>query len=165
MSDMWDKLGDLLNDALKSDNLTIKNIEKDQNSSKMDVFDENSGLFFDKKSQNNQNTEKKSKKLEEKIRNILQSDNESIGEVIKDSNNYKMHKYTKLMHIPCIVSKSLYTLDIVCINNLTVKKLRQQYHILLKENHPDTSRVNEKLKSPEELKKAYEIVKSYFFDK
>lgn len=167
MSDMYEKLGNLLNNVLETGEIPQEEINKDQIPTDESIGTENSGPFSFNNQNNPQEKQENTKKTNEshsKIRiNYTNNKEIPVGSVIKDFNNVNMHKYTNLMHIPCIVSKSLDTLNIVCINNLTVDSLRKQYHKILRENHPDTSNKKGIFHSPEELKNAYEIVKNYFF--
>lgn len=180
MSDMYEKLGNLLNNVLETGEIPQDDIIKDQDPVNYKDNGENSGPFSFNTSQNSSENTKKSEKIEnfqkkeQKIKDFedrfrekyTTNSEKPVGSVIKeeDTQNIKMHKYTSFMHIPCIVSKSLDTLHIVSIENLTLEDLRKKYHQILKENHPDTANKKGILSTPEELKNAFEIVKNYIFN-
>lgn len=175
MSDMYEKLAELLNNVLETGEIPQDEITKDQNPVNYKDNGENSDPFSfnpSNSSENQLNNQKRQKKSEninifqQKIREKYTSGDEiPTGSVIKEADYHciNMHKYTKLMHIPCIVSKSLDTLHIASIENLTSEQLRKQYHQLLKENHPDTANKKGILTTPEELKNAFDIVNKYLF--
>lgn len=99
MSDMYERLGNLLNNVLETGEIPQDDITKDQNPVNYKDNGENSDPF--------------SFINEENFRKKYTTENENnVGTIIKeeDLKCINMHKYTKLMHIPCIVSKSLDTL-------------------------------------------------------
>lgn len=152
MSDMYERLGNLLNNVLETGEIPQDDITKDQNPVNYKDNGENSDPF--------------SFINEENFRKKYTTENKNnVGTIIKeeDLKCINMHKYTKLMHTPCIVSKSLDTLHIVSVDNLTLDELKKQYHQILRENHPDTTNKKGILFTPEELKNAFDIVKKYFF--
>lgn len=174
MSDMYDKLGDLLNNVLEKGEVPQEEISKDQNPGSYKDERENSDPFFmseslknPEKAQKTANFTQKSKENyphNRKINTFEEKINE--GKVYKaeyiDSHCINMHKYTKIMHIPCIVSKSLDTLHIASLNGLDLSKLKSIYHELLKENHPDTAKNNSRDNNTiDEIRTAYNTVKIF----
>lgn len=164
MSDMYGKLGDLLNNVLEAGQIPQEEITKDQDPVNYKGDGENSDPFFIDKSAKEKSTIHRKK--------IINNDSIPQGFVYKAKNtaDIKMHKYTKIMHIPLEVSKSLDTLHIVSLEDLNESKLKQIYHQLLKENHPDTANKNCKNSDKkgennriDEIKQAYNTV--YFFIK
>lgn len=155
MSDMYEKLGNLLNNVLETGEIPQDDITKDQNPVNYKDNGENSDPF-------SFNTNDFQQNFREKYTSGTEN---PVGSVIKeqDTHGINMHKYTKIMQIPCIVSKSLDTLHIVSIENLTLEDLRKQYHQILMENHPDTTNKKGILFTPEELKNAFDTVKNYLF--
>ena len=124
---MYDKLGEMLNEALESGKIP-QNEKNDQVTS--DEKFEESGHFSFKESQkssenpNNSGKNTKNRHFETKGRS------NPTGEVIK------LHKYTYNMQFPPHIQLALDTLDIVY--PFKQKDIKKQYHKLLKENHPDT---------------------------
>lgn len=124
---MYDKLGEMLNEALESGKIP-QNEKNDQVTS--DEKFEESGHFSFKESQkssenpNNSGKNTKNRHCETKGRS------NPTGEVIK------LHKYTYNMQFPPHIQLALGTLDIAY--SFTAKDIKKQYHKLLKENHPDT---------------------------
>ena len=156
MPDMYDKLGEMLNEALETGEIP-QNDKNDQVTS--DKMKEESGHFSFK------SEEKKAEKESEKARiNVKKLKNEQIttGEVIK------LHKYTYNMQYPSHIQKALTTLDIAY--PFIKKDITKQYHKLLKENHPDTKKTIQKSKSVEnirqksidEITEAYKSLCSFF---
>ena len=156
---MYDKLGEMLNEALESGEIPQNN-ENDQNITEQNVQD--SGHFSfnydenkeEKQQKNTENTRKSGKNTSKKA---VQSD-----EVIK------MHKYTYNMQFPLHILKTLDTLDIAY--PFTQKDITKQYHKLLKENHPDTKNTiqtsqsveNSRHKTIDEITAAYKILCDFF---
>ena len=120
MPDMYDKLGDMLNDVLESGKIPQNN-NNDQVIS--DEKNEKSGHFSFNEGQKNTVNHKKSVKKDSKKPF-------ATGEVIK------LHKYTYNMQFPPHIQLALGTLDIAY--PFRQKDIKKQYHKLLKENHPDT---------------------------
>jgi len=122
--DMYDKLGDLLNEALNSGTIP-KNSTKEEIKDQVQTEENaDSGLFSSK------NTEKK-----DKIKvnfGFIHNKNElnDKAQVIK------MYKYTKIIQYPAYIQSALDTLDVAY--PVTAKKIKQKYHLLLKKTHPDT---------------------------
>ena len=120
---MYDKLGDLLNDVLESGRIPEakqedkqdNNVKNDRNSSNIQKDDSGHFSF-------NQNNVKNNVKIPKKEEN-------QTAEVIR------MHKYTKIMHIPPEIQQALTTLDIAYPYNTI--QLNKQYHKILKLHHPD----------------------------
>ncbi len=175
MPDMYDKLGDLLNEALNSGNIPKEDKEdwksKNLDSSEYKSYD--SSLFsfnFDKERplENNNSSENNSYSKDnnqntEKIRvKILKKDEIPRAQVIK------MHNYTNFMHFPPYIQSALSTLDIAYPFNSEV--IKQKYRSLLKENHPDTKNTiqntesvkNNRQLSIDQIKEAYNTLSSYF---
>ena len=177
MPDMYDKLGDLLNEALDSGYIPQENKEKkedwkqeDLDSRKSKSFD--SGLFsfnfFENQvkneknkveiDNNNQKNQPKSEKIKVKI---LKKEQISNAQVIK------MHNYTNSMQFPPYIQKALTTLDIAYPINKEL--IKQKYRFLLKKNHPDTKttiqtsdNVNfSRHLSIDQIKEAYKTLCSY----
>jgi len=145
MPDMYDKLGDLLNEALESGKIPQKEKEKTENDRAIpDEKSENSGHF-----DFNRIKIKKKKQI-------------PTGQVIK------MHKYTHNMQFPPHVQKALTTLDIVY--PFTIHRIKKQYHKLLKEVHPDSKKTIQSSLSVQNIRQytvddivnAYKILQAYF---
>ena len=178
MPDMYDKLGDLLNEALDSGCIPQENKEKkedwkqkDLDSRKSKSFDSSlfSFNFFENQvkneknkveiDNNNQKNQPKSEKIKVKI---LKKEQISNAQVIK------MHNYTNSMQFPPYIQKALTTLDIAYPINKEL--IKQKYRFLLKKNHPDTKttiqtsdNVNfSRHLSIDQIKEAYKILCTYF---
>lgn len=160
MSDMYGKLGDLLNNVLETGEVPQDEITKDQDPISYKGDGENSDPFFMQNSaKEKQIPHRKTYKINENPQGkVYKADNISEYSV-------KMHKYAKLMHIqniPCIVSKSLDTLHIVSLVDLNDEKLKVIYHKRLKEIHPDTQVVDGKNNfTVDEIITAYNTVKNF----
>ena len=127
MPDMYDKLGEMLNEALESGEIPKNKPEKEpddpvvecsqseriETTAKSGSFILNDGGF-------------------DRLNHRLFKKNEQIttGEVIK------MHKYTYNMQYPPQIQKALTTLDIVY--PFIIKDITTAYHKKLKQIHPDT---------------------------
>ena len=152
MPDMYDKLGEMLNDVLESGKIP-QNDKNDQITS--DEKKEESGHFSLK------NDENKAKKAGIDAKK-LKKEQIPTGQVIK------LHKYTYNMQFPPHIQKALSTLDTVY--PFTQKDISRQYHKLLKENHPDTQNTiqtsqdvqNIRQKSIDDITKAYKILCQFF---
>ena len=122
MPDMYDKLGEMLNEVLESGEIPHNEQENinDQNTESEKVSD--SGHFSFKNDEKPVENDKKSAKIAKK-KDI------PTGEVIK------LHKYTYNMQFPPHIQKALGTLDIAY--PFRQKDISKQYHKLLKQNHPD----------------------------
>jgi len=160
MPDMFDKLGDLLNEALESG--TINQIKQDSSAQAENIQDrdtsstncDKSGLFSFKESENSQKNAKKRIKIPIFSRTIT-------AEVIK------MHKYTINMHIPPDIQQALTTLDIVYPYNL--HQLNKQYRKQLKLHHPDKKNTIQNQEdvikirqlSIDDITGAYKLLKDY----
>ena len=126
MPDMYDKLGEMLNDALESGEIPQKIRESEEEkvagpAEGTETTGSSSDFFI-----NSQNPAENTKKSAKKASKAAFA----TGEVIK------LHKYTYNMQFPPLIQKALNTLDIVY--PFTQKDISKQYHKLLKENHPDT---------------------------
>lgn len=173
MSDMYSKLGDLLNEALENGEIPQKKADKtvsgtnntydfcrkNEQSIKIDekVDKENTGTDHIQTEQSEENT----KKLFRKISFFTQKSHISRGEIIK------MHKYTQNMHITPEILQALSTLDIAYPVNWNI--IKKQYHKLLKKYHPDTKNTIQSSKivqnsehSIEEIKNAYNTLKEMY---
>lgn len=168
MPDMYDKLGDMLNEALESGKIpTDRHCEAEGQSkpseNQNDQIDshenaEETGHFSFKESQKTTvNNKTRSEKAQKDKKSAI-----STGEVIK------LHKYTYNMQFPSHIQKALGTLDVVY--PFTIKDITKQYHKLLKENHPDTQKTiqtsqnveNIRQKSIDEITEAYKILSDFF---
>ena len=145
MPDMYDKLGDMLNDVLESGKIPQNN-NNDQVISDEKIGE--SGHFSFNEGQKNTVNNKKSVKKDSKKPF-------ATGEVIK------LHKYTYNMQFPPHIQKALTTLDIVY--SFTQKDIKKQYHKLLKENHPDRQNTIQSSKSVQNIRHytVNEITDSY----
>ena len=153
MPDMYDKLGEMLNEALESGKIPNPqtNNDQDQASEK----ESNSGHFDFKKPENSEKKAEKPLKSEKK-------EQIPTGEVIK------LHKYTYNMQYPPRIQKAITTLDIVY--PFTQKDISKQYHKLLKKYHPDTQSTiqtsqsvqNIRQKTIDEITEAYKILCEFF---
>ena len=159
MPDMYDKLGEMLNDVLESGEIPKEN-QNDQVTSDEKI--EESGHFsFNKSEKSTVNNNKSAKKT-----TIGHCETESrsnpTGEVIK------LHKYTYNMQFPPYIQKALGTLDIVY--PFTHKDITKQYHKLLKQNHPDTKTTiqysqdvqNNRQLTIDDIKNSYQILRNFF---
>lgn len=175
MPDMYDKLGDLLNEALDSGYIPQENKEdwkqEDLDSRKTKSFDSSlfSFNFFENQvkneknkvetDNNNQENQPKSEKIKVKI---LKKEQISNAQVIK------MHNYTNFMQFPPYIQKALTTLDIAYPVNKEI--IKQKYRFLLKKNHPDTKNTIQtsdnvnfsRRLSIDQIKEAYKILCTYF---
>ena len=178
MPDMYDKLGDLLNEALDSGYIPQENKEKkedwkqeDLDSRKSKSFDSSlfSFNFFENQVKNEKNkveidnNKQKNQPKSEKIKvKILKKEQISNAQVIK------MHNYTNFMQFPPYIQKALTTLDIA--DSINKELIKQKYRLLLKKNHPDTKttiqtsdNVNfSRHLSIDQIKEAYKILCTYF---
>lgn len=178
MPDMYDKLGDLLNEALDSGYIPQENKEKkedwkqeDLDSRKSKSFDSSlfSFNFFENQVKNEKNkveidnNKQENQPKSEKIKvKILKKEQISNAQVIK------MHNYTNFMQFPPYIQKALTALDIVYPINKEL--IKQKYRFLLKKNHPDTKttiqtsdNVNfSRHLSIDQIKDAYKILCNYF---
>ena len=155
MADMYDKLGDMLNEALESGRIpqTEKNDQIDSHENA-----EETGHFSFKESQKTTvNNKTRSEKAQKDKKSAIPT-----GQVIK------LHKYTYNMQFPPHIQKALGTLDIVY--PFRQKDITKQYHKLLKENHPDTKKTiqtpqnveNNRQKTIDDITEAYKILCTFF---
>ena len=156
MPDMYDKLGEMLNEALESGEIPQDNKHESEEESVVEpVETTDSSSDFIKNTQKSTENNKKSAKNNSKTAF-------ATGEVIK------LHKYTYNMQFPSHIQKALSTLDIVY--PFTQKDITKQYHKLLKENHPDTQNTihtsqdveNSRQKTIDDITEAYKILCSFF---
>ncbi|WP_022930744.1 J domain-containing protein [Treponema bryantii] len=156
MPDMYDKLGEMLNEALESGKIPQDNKHESEEESVVEpVETTDSSSDFIKNTQKSTENNKKSAKKNSKTAF-------ATGEVIK------LHKYTYNMQFPSHIQKALGTLDIAY--PFTAKDIKKQYHKLLKENHPDTQNTihtsqdveNSRQKTIDDITEAYKILCQYF---
>ena len=156
---MYDKLGEMLNEALESGK--IPQNEKNDQVTSDEKFEESGHFSFkeiQKSSENPNNSDKntKNRHCETKGRS------NPTGEVIK------LHKYTYNMQFPPHIQLALGTLDIAY--PFTAKDIKKQYHKLLKENHPDTKKTiqkpqyvkNNRHRSIGEITDSYKLLCDFF---
>ena len=159
MPDMYDKLGEMLNEALESGKIPQEN-QNDQVTSDEKI--EESGHFSFNKSEKSTVNNKKSAERTNNCHFKTEDRSKPTGQVIK------LHKYTYNMQFPPYIQKALGTLDIVY--PFTAKDIKKQYHKLLKENHPDTQntiqtsqdvKYNRQM-TIDEITEAYKILCDFF---
>ena len=168
MPDMYDKLGDMLNDVLESGKIPADNhskveaenrnkpIENQNDQSIPDEKSEESGHFSFNQNKKTVVNNKKSSKKDSK--NAFAT----TGEVIK------LHKYTYNMQFPLHIQQALTTLDIAY--PFVILDIKKQYRKLLKENHPDTKKAirtsqnveNNRQVTVDEITEAYKILCTFF---
>ena len=168
MPDMYDKLGDMLNDVLESGKIPADNhskveaenrnkpIENQNDQSIPDEKSEESGHFSFNQNKKTVVNNKKSSKKDSK--NAFAT----TGEVIK------LHKYTYNMQFPLHIQQALTTLDIAY--PFVILDIKKQYRKLLKENHPDTKKTIQTSQNVEnnrqitvgEITEAYKILCTFF---
>lgn len=160
MPDMYDKLGDLLNDALESGKIP----KKDQNNVDSGLFSsKNHKADIKQKPETAENTKTNGKYRAK----IPEEEQKPTAQVIK------MHNYATFIQFPLYIQKALATLDIVY--PFTADKLKKQYHQLLKEIHPDTKNTiqskedvlnnrqyTQNKTTIDDIKAAYNSICSYF---
>ncbi len=156
MPDMYDKLGEMLNEALESGKIPQDNKHESEEESVVEpVETTDSSSDFIKNSQKSAENNKKSAKNDSKIAF-------ATGQVIK------LHKYTYNMQFPPHIQKALGTLDIAY--PFTQKDITKQYHKLLKQNHPDTKITiqhsqgvqNNRQLTIDDIKNSYQILCDFF---
>ena len=163
MPDMYDKLGEMLNEALESGRIPQQNSNNGQNIPEEEC--EDSDRFSFNQAENQQDNSKKYQKTKEKDQKSaekLRKKQIPVGQVIK------LHKYTYNMQFPSRIQKALSTLDIVY--PFTQKDITKQYHKLLKENHPDTQKAiqtsqtvhNTRQYTIDEITESYKILCDFF---
>ena len=153
MPDMYDKLGEMLNEALESGEIPQSQINNDQN--ELPENEEDSGHFDFKEAEKSTKNTRKTVKSEKKQQI-------PTGEVIK------MHKYTYNMQLPPQIQTALTTLDIAY--PFTQKDITTAYHNKLKEAHPDTQNTiqtsktvqNNRQYTVDEIKNVYQILCDFF---
>ena len=153
---MYDKLGEMLNEALESGKIPQDNKHESEEESVVEPVETTDSSFdFIKNTQKSTENNKKSAKNASKTAF-------ATGEVIK------LHKYTYNMQFPSHIQKALGTLDIVY--PFTQKHITRQYHKLLKENHPDIKKTIQtsqhveynRQKTIDEITEAYKILCTFF---
>lgn len=151
MSDMYDKLGELLNEALESGK-----IPNNKNQGVVEPVETTS--FFNEKVVSTSSTTANSDSKTTKRIKIPKKEKKATGEVIK------MHKYAVNMYITPEIQKALTTLDIVY--PYTLPQLKRQYYKLLKQCHPDSkitiqtsnTVLNNRQYTVDEIKQSYELL-------
>ncbi len=163
MPDMYDKLGDMLNEALKSGKIPQEDKTNGQN-----IPDENAGNS-DRFSFNQADIQRNnSRKSQNSAENIGKYSKNTSKKAVQTGEVIKMHKYTYNMQFPPHILKALNTLDIAY--PFTQKDITKQYHKLLKKNHPDTKNTIQTSQSVEnhihktinEITTAYKILCDFF---
>lgn len=158
MPDMYDKLGDLLNEALESGKINSESSAKAENIQDRDTSSENcdkSGLFYFNQSSLLGKKRKRIVKIPE-------------NEAVQTAEIIKLHKYTEIMHIPPEVQTALITLDIAY--PYTWQSIKQRYRLLLKQNHPDMQNtiqnseyvLNNRQLDIDDITSAFNTLKSFF---
>ena len=156
MPDMYDKLGEMLNEALESGKIPQDNKHESEEESVVEpVETTDSSSDFIKNTQKSAENNKKSTKNDSKTAF-------ATGEVIKS------HKYTYNMQFPPHIQIALGTLDIAY--PFTAKDITKQYHKLLKQNHPDTKITiqysqdvqNNRQLTIDDIKYSYQILCDFF---
>ena len=153
MPDMYDKLGDMLNEALESGKIPKSQINNDQK--KLQENEVDSGHFdfkYDEKSTEKSRTTLKSEKKQQI----------PTGEVIK------LPKYTYNMQFPSQIQSALITLDIAY--PFIIKDITTAYHKKLKQIHPDTKNTihdsydvqNNRQLTIDEVRNSYKILCDFF---
>ncbi len=156
MPDMYDKLGEMLNEALESGKIPQDNKHESEEESVVEPVETNdsSSDFINNTQKSTENNKKSAKNNSKKAF--------ATGEVIK------LHKYTYNMQFPPHIQKALSTLDIAY--PFTKKDITKQYHKLLKENHPDTQSTiqasqgveNNRQITIDTLTDSYKILRDFF---
>lgn len=119
---MYDKLGEMLNDALNAGEIPQFDTFKQENLNLNSSRNKNSGSFSFKESQN---------QAENKI---INSKNDSET----SENGEKMYKYTDFIHFPYTIRQILTTLHIAY--PFSWQKLKKQLLNDIKFSHPDTKK-------------------------
>ncbi len=160
---MYDKLGEMLNEALESGRIPQDNKHESEEESVVEPVETNdSSSDFIKNTQKSTENNKKSTENTNNRHCEAESRSNPTGEVIK------LHKYTYNMQFPPYIQKALGTLDIVY--PFKQEDIKKQYHKLLKENHPDTQNTiqasqyvkNCRQKSIDDITQAYKILCQFF---
>ena len=162
MPDMYDKLGEMLNEALESGEIPQEN----SNSGPEDVvveFSQSECIETTDSGPDNlteKNSQKEKKTVKKKKTKAIPT-----GEVIK------MHKYTYNMQFSPEIQKALQTLDVAY--PFIQKDITAAYHKKLKEVHPDTQNTIQTSKDVQnirqltidEIKDCYKILCDFFSTK
>ena len=154
MPDMYDKLGDMLNEALESGKIPKSQINNNDQK-KLQENEVDSGHFDFKDDE----------KRTEKSRKTLKSEKKQqipTGEVIK------LHKYTYNMQFPSQIQNALITLDIAY--PFIIRDITTAYHKKLKQFHPDTKNTirdshdvqNNRQLTIDEVRNSYKILCDFF---
>lgn len=133
MPDMYDKLGEMLNEVLESGEIP----HSEQQNNDQDTESEkpaDSGHFSFKNDENPVENDKKS--ADDCVNGVFDRLNHRSRKQIPTGEVIKLHKYTYNMQFPPYIQKALSTLDIAY--PFRQKDISRQYHKLLKQNHPDT---------------------------
>ena len=172
MPDMYDKLGEMLNEALESGKIPTdrhceaegrsKPSENQNDQVTSDEKIEEAGHFSFNKSEKSTVNNKKSAERTNNSHFKTENRSKPTGQVIK------LHKYTYNMQFPLHIQQALATLDIAY--PFVILDIKKQYRKLLKENHPDTKKAiqtsqdveNNRQKTVDEITKAYKILCTFF---
>ena len=172
MPDMYDKLGEMLNEALESGKIPTdrhceaegrsKPSENQNDQVTSDEKIEEAGHFSFKESKKTTVNNKKSAERTNNRHFKTEDRSKPTGQVIK------LYKYTYNMQFPSHIQKALGTLDIAY--PFTQKDITKQYHKLLKQNHPDTKITiqhsqdvqNNRQLTIDDIKNSYQILCDFF---
>ena len=163
MPDMYDKLGDMLNDVLESGKIPQNDRDKQSEDTS-----ESGHFLFNKEKKINENNKKTSSKSQNSAENDNKSSKNASKTAFSTGEIIKLHNYTYNMQLPPHIQKALSTLDIAY--PFTQKDIQKQYHKLLKENHPDTKNTiqlsqdvkNIRQTTVDEIKESYKILCDFF---
>lgn len=168
MSEMYENLGDLLNQAIKDESL-LKKDNKTENIKHDSAINNIPNTKTD--SDDFSPYEKTAKSTKNKIKpdDFLKNSSISTGKIIK------LHKYTDFMQFPVDIQNALTTLDIAY--PFSIESIKKQYRNLIKKYHPDTVKTENKQEiaiqisenvyktrqlSINELTSAYKLLIDYF---
>ncbi len=167
MPDMYDKLGDMLNDVLESGKIPADNHSevKAENRSKPIENQNDQSIPDDKSEESGHFSFNQNKKTTVNNRKSAKKDSKNAfvtGEVIK------LHKYAYNMQFPLHIQQALTTLDIAY--PFQKKDITKKYHKLLKQNHPDTQKTiqnsenvqNIRHYTVDEITEVYKILCDFF---
>ena len=153
MPDMYDKLGEMLNEALESGKIPQNDTNKEPEDTVVEPVETtvSSGSYI-----LNDDFDKLNHRIFKKKKQI------PTGEVIK------LHKYTYNMQFPPQIHNALTTLDIAY--PFTQKDISTAYHKKLKEVHPDTQNTiqhsynvyNIRQISIDDIRNSYKILCDFF---
>lgn len=154
MPDLYEKLGDLLNDVLESGKIPEENIiseaqKVDRKTENQSQTDSTGPFSF------NQTTSSKTTYSNTNSTKSNTSQNIATGSIIR---NYNYEQ--QIVYPPEIVNAA----GFLGLNfPFTKEELRIKYHNLLKQNHPDKENGSNLNLSVQQITAAYDLLKSYFF--